>query len=256
MSLPVLAFVDLDDTLFQTRAKCPTDGLSDDLQPASTNEAGQPHGFSTGKQRALLEHLLATATVIPTTGRNMAALKRVNLPVGGARILNHGATILDAGGTPDPTWQERTRGIAEAHHDLLRAVRAELAEALHAHSQLRVTLHAEADGIPIYALIKSPRPDRAAMQAAFEAVNALAARHPELHPFAYGRAVTLIPRETSKAAAVRELIRRHGGRAATLSVGVGDALSDSGFMAECDYALTPRASQIMEALLELSHVRH
>lgn len=256
MSLPVLAFVDLDDTLFQTRAKCPPDCAPDDLQAVSRNEAGQPHGFSTGKQRALLEHLLASATVIPTTGRNLAALKRVNLPFGGARILNHGATILGDDGTPDAAWQERTRSIAEAHHDLLQNVRAELAERLAAYPELRVSLHAEADGVPIYALVKSPRPDRTAMGAAHDAVNVLADCHPELHPFAYGRAVTLIPRETSKAAAVRELIRRHGGRAATLSVGVGDALSDSGFMAECDYALTPRASQIMEALLELSHVRH
>ena len=93
----ILTFLDLDDTIFQTERKCPP-GAS--LEVGAVNRAGEPLSFMTPAQKTLLTWLLSTTMVIPTTGRDAAALSRVRLPSGcrfsrGA-IVNHGGTILRA----------------------------------------------------------------------------------------------------------------------------------------------------------------
>ncbi len=71
-----LVFLDLDDTLFQSRRKCPTEV---DLSPVAYLQDGSAHSFMTAKQRALWRLLESNATLIPTTARDLDALRRVEL---------------------------------------------------------------------------------------------------------------------------------------------------------------------------------
>ena len=86
-------FLDLDDTLFQSRAKCP---VEDDLYPAAFLRDGSAHSFMTAKQRALWRLLETNMTVIPTTARDWEAYRRVELPFRSWRILDYGGVIIDA----------------------------------------------------------------------------------------------------------------------------------------------------------------
>ena len=246
--MKVLAFIDLDDTVFQTRAKCPPG----ELLPATVDTRGEPHSFMTVKQQRFLERLLQGATVIPTTGRSLAAFARVKLPFPDHVILNHGATILTPGGQVDEAWLDRTRAISREFTPELRDVHAALTRALQGEG-VRVTIHADHDA-PLYTLVKTANADETLLATVREVGAMIAARHPNLHAFSAGRAFTLIPRGLSKASAVREVTERHGGGDATLTLGVGDALSDTNFMSECDYALTPRGSQVLRALKGVTHV--
>ena len=97
-------FLDLDDTLFQTRAKCPPGA---ELHVAASGPDGRPLSFMTEKQRALFDWLDASAAIIPTTARNLAAFRRVHLPFRHGAILNFGGTVLDAEGQLDESWHQR-----------------------------------------------------------------------------------------------------------------------------------------------------
>src|SRR5262245_40812091 len=97
----LVVFLDLDDTLFQTRPKCP-DG--EPLHLAAFRRDGEALSFMTARQRALFDWLSATASVVPTTARNRDAFRRVRLPFTGPAILDFGGVVLQPDGTPDPVW--------------------------------------------------------------------------------------------------------------------------------------------------------
>src|SRR5829696_6733221 len=98
-------FLDLDDTILQTRLKCPPD---EPVHPAAHGRDGQPLSFITDRQRALLD-LFTAATVIPTTARNRDAYRRVRLPFRDHAIIDFGGVILRPDDTPDPAWDAVVR---------------------------------------------------------------------------------------------------------------------------------------------------
>src|SRR5205823_998696 len=91
-------FLDLDDTIFQTRPKCP---VGEPVRPAAFRRDGTPLSFMTDRQRALLDVLSRAATVIPTTARSLDAFRRVDLAFGHAAILDFGGVVLTPGGELD-----------------------------------------------------------------------------------------------------------------------------------------------------------
>jgi hypothetical protein len=68
-----LVFVDLDDTLFQTARKMP-EGVARAVATLDVN--GQPNGFMTPVQQALVDWLLGSADVVPVTARSVEAYSR------------------------------------------------------------------------------------------------------------------------------------------------------------------------------------
>lgn len=105
----ILAFADLDDTLFQTLRKLPGHGRAA-LTPATVNTRGEAHSYCTPAQTALLDLLTAGAvTVIPVTGRDPAAMRRVTLPFRSWRVLDHGLTILTPAGSWTASGRRRCR---------------------------------------------------------------------------------------------------------------------------------------------------
>ena len=103
-------FLDLDDTIFQTRGKCPPDEASS-LIPAAFHRDGNPLSFMSARQRQLFEWLSASATVIPVTARSESAYRRVRLPFHHAAILDFGGVVLLPTGQLDKQWDQKIRPI-------------------------------------------------------------------------------------------------------------------------------------------------
>ncbi|WP_291425956.1 hypothetical protein [Deinococcus sp.] len=245
MTDKIVAFADLDDTLFQTLRKLP--GVAPDtLQAATVNTAGAAHSYSTPAQVTLMELLRGgKVTVIPVTGRDEAAMRRVTLPFTSWRVVNHGLTILTPAGNLDEVWAAQVFSQLESLQGQLHALSQQIRPEA---SRLgcRLSIH-QAAGLPFMAVIKHPQADAQALahlQGHWE--SGLDDAHP-LQVIANANNVSLLPRTLGKAAAVRYLRQRHFAGAA-LTLGLGDSVSDLPFMQECDFAVSPTAGQLMRAL--------
>ena len=102
-------------------------------------------------------------------------------------------------------------------------------------------------GRTLYLVIKHPDADLGAVAVARQHAERLVGREdPDgLRVIANGNNVAVIPTAISKAAAVDYLLEHYRHRyGPVLSLGVGDALSDAGFLSRCDFAVTPTRGQI------------
>ncbi|BCU07864.1 haloacid dehalogenase [Allochromatium tepidum] len=244
-----LVFLDLDDTLFQSRRKCPSDG---ELHPTAYLADGRAHSFMTARQRSLWQLLDDRSTLIPTTARDQDSLRRVDLPFQSWRIIDYGGIILNPDGRPDDDWMARM----EAHsRDSLDELNALLDRILTFVAHERLAIHARfiTDfGVHFY-LVAKYRDERAADLDRLQ--DELVVPWVDEQAGAYrlhrnDNNLAILPRWLGKEWAVRHLIA-HLGRdwGELLTIGIGDSLIDGAFMAECDYAITPRGSQLFEATL-------
>ena len=255
----ILAFVDLDDTLFQTRRKCPPGPLV----PGAYGRDGTPLSFMSAPQQRFAAWLGDTALVIPTTGRDLAALRRVTLrwntttvdPTGDPAlvnhaiinhaIINHGGSIVRGDDSPDPDWQAHIDPVLAATSGALQAVFTELREVS---AGLGVRVRAIGDfGRTLYLVLKHPDADLGAVAVARQHAERLVGREdPDgLRVIANGNNVAVIPTAISKEAAVDYLLEHYRHLyGPVLSLGIGDSLSDAGFLSRCDFAVTPTRGQI------------
>ena len=247
----ILTFLDLDDTIFQTKRKCPPDVP---LEVGAVSKTGEPLSFMTPAQRTLLEWLLRTTTVIPTTGRDAAALSRVQLPsecrFAHGAIVNHGGTILEPDGTPDEVWLAHIGEVLAQTQEVMSGVVREL-EHLNQTESLGLRVRLIGDfGQEVYLVIKHPQADLGAVEKAHVLCQELLEDEPELRVIANGNNVAVLPQAISKANAVTYVKERFERREEVTTLGLGDSLSDLGYMLGCDYAVLPSRSQIREEGLE------
>jgi len=242
--METVAFLDLDDTLFQSKSKCLT---QEALRAVAFLGDGSAHSFMTPKQQTLWRLLYSSMRVIPTTARDWAAYRRVRLPFRDWVILDYGGIVLDPQGTPDPAWLEEMREamrIAVEELRLLLDVALGFASVRNLSVRIRII---EDFGIPFY-LVAKYRDGRVADLDGLqrEIVEPWLARRGDgyrLHR--NGNNLAALPATLGKEHAVRHLIRRlRTEHEEVLTFGMGDSLIDGAFMAECDYALTPHGSQL------------
>lgn len=239
-------FTDLDDTLFQTLAKCPP---GQDLAAAAFLADGRANSFSTPRQRALLELFAAHATIIPTTARDLASYQRVALPIGftSYSILNFGGLVLRPDGRLDADWFDLMQAdMAEAREGLLEIVRRLDAYCTHKGLPNRARIISDA-GIEFFALLKDPEKNLSRLNAIEEAVIQPWLGHggKDFVLHTNGNNHAILPKSLDKSRAVAylgNLLRAEHGDILTL--GMGDSRSDGPFLALCDYAITPRNSQL------------
>jgi hypothetical protein len=239
----LIAFVDLDDTLFQTLPKCPADIPPEALTPLGFARDGSPLSYATPRQISFLKWLSEAAILIPVTGRSRNALERVQMNWSRA-VCAHGGVILDAPGQVDRAWAENMARGAEAHGGLMSEIAAWL-RASAGDVPIAVTIVEEA-GTPLYVLAKHSDGDAAALSAVMDAMEPFDAPGWTLHR--NGNNAAFLPPFLSKRAAVERLIaelRATYPDAAFL--GVGDSITDAPFMALCDFAALPTASQLADA---------
>lgn len=252
----ILAFLDLDDTLFQTRRKCPPGPLV----AGAYGRDGSALSFMSAPQQRFADWLGDTTLVVPTTGRDLAALRRVTLrwnngasdpdhAIINHAIINHGGSIVRGDDTPDPDWQAHIDTVLAATSGALRAVFSELRDAT---ASLGVSVREIGDfGRTLYLVIKHPGADLGAVAAARQHAERLVAREdPDgLRVIANGNNVAVIPSAISKEAAVDYLLERYRRELGPLlSLGIGDSLSDAGFLSRCDFAVTPTRGQLWREL--------
>ncbi|CAM4326769.1 HAD-IIB family hydrolase [Deinococcus marmoris] len=242
----IVAFTDLDDTLFQTLRKLPP-GM-EGLTPATLGRDGQPHSFCTPAQSALLAHFANTGvTVIPVTGRDQAAMARVTLPFTSWRVLDHGLTVLRPDGQVDTDWRgqvlEGLETMQSALADCTQTI-AELAGAL----GCRLTRHTAHD-THFMTVLKHPDADADSLERVQLALEKhLESRgYTDLQIIANANNVSVLPRHLGKAEAVRYLRGQHFPHA-TLTLALGDSLSDLAFMNACDLAITPPGGQLLRTV--------
>jgi hydroxymethylpyrimidine pyrophosphatase-like HAD family hydrolase len=236
---PVLVFGDLDDTLFQTRAKCPP---GCELVPVAYDRAGQPLSFATEKQRRLFAWLTRDAEFVPVTGRNSAAVARVRLPFDRWAITSFGGVILTPGGRPDPAWAARMADESRAHHAALGELRAHVL-ALAAREGVDVRASEVCDhSLPLYLSVKHNAGDHAALAGLAERIAG--GGYPagwRMH--LNGNNLACLPPYLAKERAVAYFLETLAAPG-TLTFGFGDSHSDAPYIALCDYALTPTGSQL------------
>ena len=237
-------FVDLDDTLFSSLAKCESDA---ELQPAAYLKDRTACSFTTAKQRAFFAMMEASMTLIPTTARNRDAFSRVDLPFNGYKILNYGGLILTPDGAPDVHWMAHMRSeMALALPGLQQAMALIDSYADSASLKTRARL-IEDCGLPFYIVAKDP--DKIGERLAPFDTEVLApwvaGAGSGFYIHRNGNNLALLPNALNKARAVayvtRLLREQHG---EILTMGMGDSRSDARFMAACDFAIIPSGTQL------------
>jgi hypothetical protein len=239
----VVVFLDLDDTLFQTRPKCPP---GETLTPAALDRAGQPLSFQTPRQESLLK-LLRGAAVIPTTARNLDAFRRVTLRFDSFAVLDFGGAVLLPDGSLDAGWDAHVRPRALDGAAELNRVRERMEEVNDSFRLgVRVRLIRDFE-LPLYVVAKHPGGDVSALERLRrEALVDLDSGRFFVH--ANDNNLSVVPRFLGKEEGVRYVLTRYFGGEPVLTVGAADSLTDAPFLNLCDFALLPRGSQLWRQL--------
>ncbi|HCS91740.1 MAG: hypothetical protein N838_05660 [Thiohalocapsa sp. PB-PSB1] len=241
---PLVVFTDLDDSLLQTRTKALARHAAGLLVPAADDRNGSALSFQALDQLALL-HLLRDTLLIPVTGRNHQALRRVHRPTfPDYKITAHGSMIYRPDDTPLPAWHARVSQRANQLNAAMQEMAIELPRRLDSSDGLRTRVIMDA-GLPVYVSLKwedvSQVPAVAVLGAAMRSLD-LGASWRVHHN---GGNVAVLPEYANKAEAVRcvmEIKRRE--HPDTTFIGVGDSTSDTAFLQLCHFAVIPSNSQI------------
>ena len=238
----IVIFLDLDDTILQTAPKCPAD---QPLTPAAFNRAGEALSFMTRAQQRLLAFWLEQGVVIPVTGRTDDALARVAIDFTSWRITHHGAVIRRADRSLPTWWYTEVRPLLVAAQPLLWGLSARLST--EAMGQYRVSNHSVDEWLT-YISVKTDA-DEAALLRVRERLDSLGLP-PELTVHCNGNNLAVTVRGAQKHDAVRRVIAELEQEGPLVTIGAGDSLTDLPFMRICDFALTPRDSQIQHETWE------
>jgi hydroxymethylpyrimidine pyrophosphatase-like HAD family hydrolase len=237
-------FADLDDTLFQSLDKC---GASDALEPAAYLKDGAACSFTTPAQRAFIAFAQDGMTMIPTTARNLNALRRVGLQFTSYAVLDYGGVVLHPDRSVDHEWLGRMRGAMRAALPGLQEL-GRLIDEYARQSGLGGRARLVEDfATPFYLVVKDPDKVAERLLPIERDVVApwIAAGHPDYFIHRNGNNLAILPAALDKAHAVAYVAERlraeHGD---ILTFGIGDSRSDARFMAACDYAIVPSRTQL------------
>ncbi len=240
-----IAFVDLDDTLFQSLRKCPPDMPRDRLAPIGYGRDGSPIGFATPRQASFLSWLSETALLVPVTARSRDALSRVRIEWTRA-ICAHGGLILDSNGAADPSWSSRIVAAARPCQDELRDLEAATLRAAQG-AEIRVRIVEEV-GVGLYLLVKHGNGDERALFAVLDRIEDMVPTGWTRHR--NGNNAAFIPPFLGKEHAVAYLLDQlRSLHPDSVAIGIGDSITDAPFLALCDFAMMPSGSQLAGALL-------
>jgi len=244
--MQTIVFLDLDDTIFQTRGKCPPDEATS-LTPAAYHRDGSPLSFMSSRQRHLFDWLNSSATVIPVTARSESAFRRVTLPFRHSAILDFGGIIVQPDGTLDEVWDQQIRSSALPLQEELTRIQ----QAWQRYSderQLGVNVRVIRDfEMDLYVVAKHPGANVAALKELLAAQESLVS-YDLFFIHQNDNNLSVVPQFLGKERAVQYFLSRHVGSEPALTLGLGDSHSDLPFITLCDFAMMPRHSQALRSL--------
>jgi hydroxymethylpyrimidine pyrophosphatase-like HAD family hydrolase len=243
-------FADLDDTLFQTLEKC---AGREALEPAAYYSNGGICSYTTPAQRAFFAFVDQGMTVIPTTARSLDAFSRVHLGFTSYVVLNFGGIILLPDGSIERDWQGRMHALMTAALPGLRDLASRIDAWAETTGYAGRTRMVEDAGTPFFIVVKDPDKVTANLETIEREVVLpwIADGHGDYCVHRNGNNLAILPTSLDKANAVAyvtERLRREHGEIITF--GMGDSRSDARFMADCDYAIIPRRTQLSRLTVE------
>ena len=246
--MKTIIFTDLDDTLFysnraiNTYQKRGVIQAAEDLSVASLTQDGRPICFSRPKQRQLIQLLMQADHLIPVTGRASDSLSRVKAPqFNSFRVCSHGAIVLDAKQELLNEWTEVIQNELQSGSQALDLIIKELEAHAQKTSELRIKQVYD-QALCTYISVKGPE---TLVDELAQSIKPLWT-HGKIHH--NQRNLAILPSYSDKARAVEFLINyfRQMSNEPLLFIGLGDSVSDLGFLKLCDFVLTPQTSQIHE----------
>jgi len=209
--------------------------------------------LTTPAQRAFFAFASEGMTVIPTTARSIDAFRRVNLGFTSYAILNFGGVILQPDGSIDTEWQARMHEKMTAALPGLQQLGARInAHAVRSGFKGRARLVEDA-GTPFFIVVKDPDKIVANLTPIEDEVVRpwIEDGHGDYCVHRNGNNLAILPPSLDKANAVAyitERLRRE--HTDIITFGMGDSRSDARFMADCDYAIIPRRTQLSKLTVE------
>lgn len=236
--MSIVVFSDIDDTLIQTKRKCPEGA---ELEVGGLDKFDQPLSYITRQQRKLITQF-STHKFIPVTGRNKDALDRVTIDFSSFKVIDHGAIVLDANDEIMTDWLVFIRDISEVWQPILeqydQAVNAYIKE-----HELSLRCRVISDfGFPCYISIKGEPEDLRLLEQFSKDFCALG---DNARTHVNGHNMALLPPYACKKKAV-EFLQSHyvAQDADTLFISAGDSTSDLPYMQGCHFSMIPNTSQI------------
>lgn len=238
----IIAFSDLDDTLFSSPRKFTS---VEEAKVAATLPDGTVGAYSSHAQSKMLEMIARSCLFIPVTGRRTESLNRVSHHFEHDKIASHGAIILNSENYIHPEWKlvlDAEVGVwSQKMLELHTAVCAYIIE----HDlNLRVRIVVDY-GYPCYLCVKGQSGD-------LKEINATSLGHLAEGFFIHSnsRNLAFLPPYASKKRAVAFLKKRYKKEfiGNQMYLGLGDSLSDLPFMSECHFQIIPSSSQIIEKI--------
>ena len=232
-----LFLTDCDDTLFIAARK--VDMPLDRCEVASTLADGTPSGYRTPRLLALGK-LMEAGDVIPVTARSREVLARCDVAQAPA-ICSNGGVVVGPDGEVDADWRAAiaTR-VGDGH--AIREVHDRAANAAGVGFRHWTV---DDEGMPLYIVFKSNASDEDAVARLSMDIDDGGMLPEGWRMHVNGNNLALMPPWISKREATRHLLARlRAQQPERLVIGIGDSLSDLGFMDECDFAMHPVNSQI------------
>ena len=225
---------------------------NEDLQPAAYLKDGSACSFMTKQQRSFFELMDGEMTLIPTTARNRDALSRVNLPFKSYSIINYGGVILEPNGVVDNIWLEIMReDMNRAQYGLISLIKLidEYSELRGFKGRARLI---EDFSISFYIVVKDPNKVCENLEQLERDIVLpwILTDGKEYFIHRNGNNLAVLPKTLNKARAVTYLQKRLECEFGDImTFGMGDSKSDARFMAECDYAIIPKGTQLLSHIV-------
>ncbi len=231
---PIILFLDLDDTLFQTQRKNPLGCIpaTHNVSTISYMSQAQQHLWQLFQQHP-------ESRIIPVTARDQRQYNNTFIsqdPKVHTAVLYFSGLILQQGEI-DQQWQARIQAAYQQLALPIKALHAQLQGCIPIEQQAYFK-HYNVDGY--YVTLKASQDCPLDLRdSVFHAVRTLLP--PDYFIHENDRTVSLLPTFLDKRHAVAYLLERYQ---PALSIGAGDSLSDWGFMQLCDYRLIPAQTQL------------